>query len=204
MNTMNIMELGGEAWQSAIENLIDKLGLNSFDDWRTAQQYAIDHELEFDLNGNLVNHFEAQTDKSQCFYFDGDDPELLRELIKEYGSSSTMFFGANSEGEKMTISIDAEQGIITNTYQNNGWVRVNYYSVNGNPDGETFDGRWTSTPVTSEAQRKAIKKYKQKVNRMAIEFSPAEAELWERIQQQEKKQTYIKALIRADIEKEEA
>lgn len=58
--------------------------------------------------------------------------------------------------------------------------------------------------MASEAQRKAVKKYRQKVNRITIEFSPAEAELWEHIQQQEKKQTYIKALIRADIEKEEA
>ena len=200
---MNIMELSGEAWQNAIENVIAKLGLNSFDDWCAAQQYAIDHELEFDLNGNTMNRFEAHADNSQ-FYFDSNNPGLLRELIKEHGSSNTMFFGANSEGEKMTISIDTEQGIITNTYQNNGWVRVNYYTVDGFPDGETFDGRWTSSPVTSEAQRKAVKKYKQKVNRMTIDFSPAEADLWEHIQQQEKKQTYIKALIRADIEKEEA
>ena len=58
--------------------------------------------------------------------------------------------------------------------------------------------------MSSEAQRKAIKKYKQKLNRITIDFSPAEEELWKHIQSQEKKQTYIKALIRADMEKREA
>lgn len=52
---------------------------------------------------------------------------------------------------------------------------------------------------TTEAQRKAVKKYKQKVNRITIDFSPAEIELWEHIQNQPKKQTYIKNLIRADM-----
>ena len=53
---------------------------------------------------------------------------------------------------------------------------------------------------TSEAQLKAIKNYKKKVNRITIEFPPTEIELWEHIQTQAKKQTYIKDLIRADIE----
>lgn len=53
--------------------------------------------------------------------------------------------------------------------------------------------------MTSEAQRRAVTKYKQKVKRITIDFSPAEAEMWEHIQSQEKKQTYIKSLIRADM-----
>lgn len=55
--------------------------------------------------------------------------------------------------------------------------------------------------MASDAQKKAIKKYKEKINRITIDFSPAEAELWEHIQNQPKKQTYIKDLIRSDIEK---
>ena len=55
--------------------------------------------------------------------------------------------------------------------------------------------------MTSDAQKKAIKKYREQMNRITIDFSPAEAELWEHIQSQPKKQTYIKNLIRADIEK---
>lgn len=55
--------------------------------------------------------------------------------------------------------------------------------------------------MTSEAQRKAIKNYKQKLKRITVDFSPAEADLWEHIQNQEKKQTYIKQLIREDIKR---
>lgn len=52
---------------------------------------------------------------------------------------------------------------------------------------------------TSEAQKKAIKKYKKKMKRMTIEFYPSEMDLYDHIQQQTKKQTYVKDLIRADI-----
>ena len=54
---------------------------------------------------------------------------------------------------------------------------------------------------TSEAQIRAVQKYRQKVKRITIDIYPTEMELWEHIQSQEKKQTYIKNLIRADIEK---
>lgn len=52
----------------------------------------------------------------------------------------------------------------------------------------------------SEAQKKAIKKYKAKLKRLTIDFSPAEADLYEHIEKQPKKQTYIKNLIRKDME----
>lgn len=55
--------------------------------------------------------------------------------------------------------------------------------------------------MASDAQKKATKKYREKINRITVDFSPAEAELWEHIQNQPKKQTYIKDLIRADIER---
>lgn len=58
--------------------------------------------------------------------------------------------------------------------------------------------------MATEAQRRAVQNYKKKVKRMTLDFSPAEEELWNHIQSQPKKQTYIKALIRADMEKEEA
>ena len=60
-----------------------------------------------------------------------------------------------------------------------------------------------SEKKTSDAQYRASQKYKQKVKRITLEFSPVESELWEHIQKQPKKQTYIKALIRADIERED-
>lgn len=55
--------------------------------------------------------------------------------------------------------------------------------------------------MTSEAQLNAVKKYKQKVKRITIDFHPTEEDLWEHIQNQPNKQGYIKKLIREDIEK---
>lgn len=57
---------------------------------------------------------------------------------------------------------------------------------------------------TSESQLKAVKKYKQKVKRITIDFYPAEEKMWQHIQNQPKKQTYIKDLIRKDMSKGEA
>ena len=53
----------------------------------------------------------------------------------------------------------------------------------------------------TEAQKKAVKKYKQKVKRMTVDFSPAEAELWQHINKQDNKQGYIKSLVRGDMKK---
>lgn len=54
-----------------------------------------------------------------------------------------------------------------------------------------------------EAQQKALKKYKAKVARFTVDFPPSEADLYEHLQAQEKKQTYIKRLIREDMEKQD-
>ena len=54
---------------------------------------------------------------------------------------------------------------------------------------------------TTDATLRAIKKYKQKVNRITVDFYPTEEEMWQHIQTQPKKQTYIKDLIRKDMEK---
>lgn len=58
--------------------------------------------------------------------------------------------------------------------------------------------------MATEAQKKAFKKYREKMNRITIDFSPAEQEMWEHLQSQPKKQTYIKDLIRKDMNKGEA
>lgn len=55
--------------------------------------------------------------------------------------------------------------------------------------------------MVSEAQKRAIKEYRKKTNKLQLEFSPTEKELWEHIQSQENKQGYIKSLIRKDMEK---
>ena len=54
---------------------------------------------------------------------------------------------------------------------------------------------------TTDAQLRAVKKYKEKVNRITVDFYPADSEVWQHIQQQSNKQGYIKDLIRADMKK---
>jgi hypothetical protein len=54
--------------------------------------------------------------------------------------------------------------------------------------------------MTSESQRKAIAKYKQKVKKITIDFAPTETDILEHINKQPKKQTYIKNLIRKDMQ----
>ena len=56
--------------------------------------------------------------------------------------------------------------------------------------------------MTSEAQKKALEKYKAKVKRLTVDFPPSEAELWEHVSKQPNKQGYIKTLIRADMERQ--
>lgn len=52
---------------------------------------------------------------------------------------------------------------------------------------------------TSDAHLRAVKKYKEKVKRITVDFYPADEEIWQHIQSQDKKQTYIKDLIRKDM-----
>jgi hypothetical protein len=54
---------------------------------------------------------------------------------------------------------------------------------------------------TSQSQRRAVERYKQKVKRITVDFYPTEESEWEHIQSQPNKQGYIKSLIRADMEK---
>ena len=58
--------------------------------------------------------------------------------------------------------------------------------------------------MTSEAQKRAVKKYREKTNKIQLEFTPNELDLWNHLQSQPKKQTYIKDLIRADMAKRES
>lgn len=57
-------------------------------------------------------------------------------------------------------------------------------------------------PKSSDAHLRAVQKYKQKVKRITIEFHPTESDLLEHVQSQDKKQTYIKDLIRKDMKGE--
>lgn len=53
----------------------------------------------------------------------------------------------------------------------------------------------------TEAQKRAKDNYRKKCKKITIEFYPTETELIEHIEKQPQKQTYIKDLIRKDINK---
>lgn len=55
--------------------------------------------------------------------------------------------------------------------------------------------------MATEAQRKAKNKYRDQGKRVTVDFYPSEADLIKHIEAQPLKQTYIKNLIRADMEK---
>ena len=55
--------------------------------------------------------------------------------------------------------------------------------------------------MPSEAQKKALEKYKANVKRLTVDFPPTDAELWEHLNSQQNKQGYIKSLIWADMER---
>ena len=55
--------------------------------------------------------------------------------------------------------------------------------------------------MRSEAQKRADRKYKsEKVKKVLLEFYPTDNDIFEHLQSQDKKQTYIKNLIRADMQ----
>lgn len=56
----------------------------------------------------------------------------------------------------------------------------------------------------TEAEKKAKRKYLAKGKRLTIDFYPSEADLIAQVEKQPKKQTYIKNLIREDMNKENA
>ena len=62
-------------------------------------------------------------------------------LMERYGGSRFPYSGVNEDGEQVLVSINPDS-IIINTFQTNGWVRVNYYDAEGYAEGESFDGRW--------------------------------------------------------------
>ena len=58
--------------------------------------------------------------------------------------------------------------------------------------------------METEARKRAKAKYKaEKVKKVLLEFYPTDAELLEHLNKQDKKQTYIKDLIREDMKKEQ-
>ncbi len=55
--------------------------------------------------------------------------------------------------------------------------------------------------MTTDAQKRANDKYKRNLPQTVIRFYPSDRDLYEHLQTKENKAGYIKALIRADMEK---
>ena len=53
----------------------------------------------------------------------------------------------------------------------------------------------------TEAQKRAVNKYRARLKRFTVDFTENEAELYDHLQRQPKKQTFIKDLIKKDMEK---
>lgn len=49
---------------------------------------------------------------------------------------SDIYSGKNEDGEGIVVSVQKSTGIKVSTYQNNGWIRVNIYTLS-NEDGYT-------------------------------------------------------------------
>lgn len=56
--------------------------------------------------------------------------------------------------------------------------------------------------MPTEAQNRAKQRYRAKTKSITIEFYPTEADLVAHLEKQEAKRTYIKNLIRADMERQ--
>lgn len=78
----------------------------------------------------------------QTLKIDFGNPASVMDAIEKYGDLPDMLFAKNEDGEEQQISISTSSGIVLRTYQNNGWVRVDYFDIKGNLEDETFDGRW--------------------------------------------------------------
>ena len=90
--------------------------------------------------------------------------DIRKQIMKEYGNSESAFLGHNEDGELVEMSVRPDE-IIVKTYQENGWLRVNYYDENGLPNGETFEGKWEDE---SERMQQAEPEELQRVYTVAI------------------------------------
>ena len=55
-------------------------------------------------------------------------------------------------------------------------------------------------PPLTEARKRAKAKYSEKVKKITVSFYPTEQEIWDKLQEQDNKQGYIKSLIKKDIQ----
>ncbi len=66
--------------------------------------------------------------------------EDMKQLLSDIDSG--MYGCKNSDGEDVLVMREKGHGMEVMTFQDNGWLRVNYFTESGHDDGETFTGRW--------------------------------------------------------------
>lgn len=65
----------------------------------------------------------------------------MRELCKAHEKYPVPLMGKTSGGEDIMIEILSDR-IITEVFQENGWVRKNYYYPEEGTSEELFQGKW--------------------------------------------------------------
>lgn len=73
---------------------------------------------------------------------DFSNPKQVSEAISNYKYCPEVFIGTNQNGESVEICFYSDATAQLTTYQDNGWVRVNYYSEDGCCECETFERKW--------------------------------------------------------------
>ena len=69
-----------------------------------------------------------------------DDFASMKKLMENHKEYPTMLIGRNENGETTELHILSDH-ILLVTYQNNHWIRKNYYWEDGTTE-ELFKGKW--------------------------------------------------------------
>ena len=78
-----------------------------------------------------------QEEANTTIRVDFGDWKSIIDAMDNYSHIDHMIFGKNSEGERIAMSIWSDR-IILNTFQANGWTRINIYHRDGDTE-ETYD-----------------------------------------------------------------
>lgn len=81
--------------------------------------------------------------------FDSGDWASMRELCKNHERYPVPLLGKTSIGEDIIIEVLSDR-IITEVYQENGWVRKNFYYPEECTTEELFQGKWKQSQQPSK------------------------------------------------------
>lgn len=73
-------------------------------------------------------------------YIKFDDQKQLVSLMDKFGEKGEILAGDNNNGEPSIVKV-SKSCVVVETYQDNGWLKVEYYHRDGTYE-ETYGGRW--------------------------------------------------------------